>query len=182
MIFKVIKDFLHGGSTEPKRDGSRGFILKHRVNWLQKRVDGYTKYSGTIGTPIPGNPKYQAELDYLKEKYQSELGDYDKELKVEKQKQKALKKKAAQYMQHNQRTLEARQNEGNIYSHGPIAKQIVCPHCNTKGKVRKNRIELQEESREKGIIGASPIGRKTITKKGYATQLHCDNCDVTWTV
>ena len=179
-IFKAI--FGGKDSTEPKRDGSYDFNLKHRVNWLQKRVDGYTKYRGTIGTPIPGNPKYQAELDDLKEKYKSELGDYDKELKVEKQKQKALKKKAAQYRQHNQNTLETRQNEGNIYSHGSIAKQIICPHCNKKGKVRKQQIELMEETREKGIIGATPIiGRKTITKKGYATQLHCDNCGVTWT-
>ena len=54
-------------------------------------------------------------------------------------------------------------------------------HCNKKGNVRKNRRQIVEESREKGIIGAT-IGRKTITKKGYETRLHCDNCDVTWSV
>jgi len=64
--------------------------------------------------------------------------------------------------------------------YGAYASKIVCPHCNIKGQVRKRRKEITDESREKGIIGAI-IGRKIITKKGSATQLHCDNCDVTWT-
>ena len=67
------------------------------------------------------------------------------------------------------------------YAYGAVASEVVCPHCNTKGQVRKRTKEITEESREKGIIGAT-IGRKTITKKGSVTQLHCDNCDVTWTV
>lgn len=67
------------------------------------------------------------------------------------------------------------------YAYGAVASEVICPHCNTKGQVRKRSKEITEESREKGIIGAT-IGRKTITKKGSVTQLHCDNCDVTWTV
>ena len=66
-------------------------------------------------------------------------------------------------------------------AYGAVASEVVCPHCNTKGQVRKRSKEITEESREKGIIGAT-IGRKTITKKGSVTQLSCDNCDVTWTV
>ena len=73
------------------------------------------------------------------------------------------------------RSLEG--NNGVLY--GSFAPQIICPHCQTKGKVRKKMEQRVEESREKGIIGAT-IGRKTITKKGSYTQLHCDKCKVTW--
>ena len=71
------------------------------------------------------------------------------------------------------------ETQGNILAYGSFAPQIVCPHCQTKGKVRTTTRERVEESREKGVIGAT-IGKKTITKKGRYTQLHCDVCDVTW--
>jgi hypothetical protein len=59
-------------------------------------------------------------------------------------------------------------------------KKIVCKFCGKAGGVSKSIATVSEESREKGVIGASPIGRKTITKKKVTT-LSCKNCGMDWT-
>jgi hypothetical protein len=157
MVGWLVYDNNHSeGGPEP--ENSRKFNPAKRINFLQDMVDG------TFYAP---NLKYKPELDYLKEKYKSEIGDYAK-----------LRKN---YKEETQTSEAKRKRRSNQLIYGAHASEIACPHCNTKGKVRKKRKEITEESREKGIIGAT-IGRKTITKKGSVTQLHCDNCDVTWTV
>jgi len=151
-------------SGYPPKENRRKFNLLQRINWLEDEVEGRTIQG--LGKMAP-NLKHQPELDYLKEKYKSKLGGLSSVRKSHKKQQQAY--------------AQASQTEGNAMLYGTYAKEVVCPHCQTKGKVRKTTKELTEESREKGIIGAT-IGRKTITKKGSVTQLHCDNCDVTWTV
>ena len=138
----------------PKKEDSRHFNPTERIIWLEERVVGM----------YPAK-KHVEELSYLKEKYKSKLKD------IKKTKNKREKEKQ-EFMQSFQ---------ANSYNtlYGPFVPHIVCPHCQTKGKVRKKTRQRVEESREKGIIGAT-IGRKTITKKGRYTQLHCDKCEVTW--
>ena len=59
---------------------------------------------------------------------------------------------------------------------GAIKSQLVCPHCQTKGKVRSKLTE--DISRTKVV----PIIGNTIKSKKGVTQMHCDNCSTTWNV
>tara|TARA_B100001093_G_scaffold396987_1_gene384207 strand:+ start:2070 stop:2705 length:636 start_codon:yes stop_codon:yes gene_type:complete len=138
----------------PKKENSRHFNPTDRIIWLEGEVkDLYPK------------EKYVEELAHLQKKYKSKLNE------IKKTKDQRIKKARS-----NAKVSQARTN---ALLYGSYAAQIICPHCQTKGKVRKSTKERVEESREKGVIGAT-IGRKTITKKGRYTQLHCDKCDVTW--
>ena len=140
--------------NNPKKENSRYFNPTDRIIFLEARTN-----------ELYPKERYVTELAHLQEKYKSKLND------IKKTKDERIKKARS-----NAIVSEARTNS-LIY--GSFAPQIVCPHCQTKGKVRKSTKERVEESREKGVIGAT-IGRKTITKKGRYTQLHCDKCDVTW--
>ena len=140
----------------PKPENSIHFDLLERANWLQDQTE---KYSGT--------EHHMEELNYLRKKYQSDFKNFDTDRK------KITKQRKENY--------ESNERVSNIRFKGPIQENIMCPHCQTKGNVHKRRRELTEESREKGVIGAT-IGRKTITKKGSVTELYCSNCDVTWQV
>ena len=105
-------------------------------------LDQTENYSGT--------EHHLDELNYLKDKYKSELKDFDASRKI-------LTKQRKENYESNKRV-------NNVRFKGPKSNSIVCPHCQTKGDVHKSRKEVVEESREKGIIGAT-IGRKTITNQ-----------------
>lgn len=140
----------------PKPENSIHFDLHKRANWLLDQTENYG-----------GTEHHLDELNYLKDKYKSELKDFDASRKL-------LTKQRKENYESNKRV-------DNVRFKGPKSKSIVCPHCQTKGDVHKRRKEVVEESREKGIIGAT-IGRKTITNKGSITELYCANCDTTWQV
>lgn len=53
---------------------------------------------------------------------------------------------------------------------------LVCPHCQTKGQVRS---KLTEEVASTKVVPI--IGNKIKTRK-KVTQMHCDNCNITWHV
>ena len=152
----VIYGVISLATDGPKKENSKHFNPTDRIIWLEERVD-----ANAWGP----NKKHVEELSYLKEKYKSIL----KDIKETKEKRK----------REYQLQMQRFETQGNILAYGSFAPQIVCPHCQTKGKVRTTTRERVEESREKGVIGAT-IGKKTITKKGRYTQLHCDVCDVTW--
>jgi|TARA_B110000977_G_scaffold15529_1_gene19009 hypothetical protein len=140
----------------PKPENSIHFDLHERANWLLDQTENYS-----------GTEHHLDELNYLKDKYKSELKDFDASRKI-------LTKQRKENYESNKRV-------NNVRFKGPKSNSIVCPHCQTKGDVHKSRKEVVEESREKGIIGAT-IGRKTITNKGSITELYCANCDTTWQV
>ena len=148
-------------APSPKPENSIYFDLHERVNWL---MDMTEKYSGT---GYMDELNLLKELNHLKDKYESEL----KNLDIDRKELKKVRKENA----------KSEERVSNVRFKGPKANNIVCPHCQTKGDVHKTRRELTEESRERGVIGAT-IGRKTITKKGSVTELYCSNCDVTWQV
>ena len=150
-------NFTAWNEGHPKKEDSRHFNPIDRVIWLEERVN-----------EMNPTKEYVEELSHLKEKYKSQL----KDIKKARDKREKEKRDQQEFLK---RSLEG--NNGVLY--GSFVPQIICPHCQTKGKVKKKMKQRVEESREKGIIGAT-IGRKTITKKGSYTQLHCDKCKVTW--
>jgi hypothetical protein len=146
-----------GWYDEPKGENSIHFDPNSRAHYLAYMGDKF----------LDSNGKIAEELNYLKEKYKSELKGFDK-------KEKILKKEREE----NEEGYRKRQNTRWA---GSISPNLVCPHCQTKGEVYKKTVQLKETSREKGIIGAT-IGRKTITNKGRATEMYCENCETTWQV
>lgn len=68
---------------------------------------------------------------------------------------------------------------------GWVSPAMVCPHCQTKGKVRTTPV-----TKKKGISGAKATGAVLtgglsvlatgLSRKENLTQAHCDNCNSTW--
>ena len=174
MILMIVKGIMfanaEGKELSPLKEGWREFNVVDRVIWLEKTTKGYVREDlhGTNWRYKP-EPKYQPELDYLKIKYKEELTNIDS-VKTERIKEAKNQKKVSAKI-HKEREFDMLYGKRN--------KHIVCPHCQSKGKVFKKKQDNIEESREKGIIGAT-IGRKTITKKGSYDQLYCDLCETTW--
>lgn len=78
---------------------------------------------------------------------------------------------------------QARNNYAKEY--GEINSAMMCPHCQTKGKVRTKHI-----TQKKGISGSKAAAAVVtggvsilavgLARKEGATQAHCDNCKNTW--
>lgn len=66
------------------------------------------------------------------------------------------------------------------WQYGTKSDTLVCPHCQTKGFVRKKSVTRVQKTRVNSFA-ARAIGLGTNTET-EVTQLHCDNCDVTWDV
>ena len=131
--------------------GERAHFLKHKIRFAKNN-----------GIKESKKAKWQAELDKLSEKYDVEesIQSIIQDKKFKTQVYKAQKE---------------------IENFGYQAPKVICPHCGDKGNVWKNEsAKITEESREKGIIGAT-IGRKTITQK-TVTKLHCKNCATSWVI
>jgi hypothetical protein len=70
-------------------------------------------------------------------------------------------------------------------TYGPVNNAMICPHCQTKGKIRTKAV-----NRKKGISGGkvaaavllSPLTLLAtgLSRKEQATQAHCDGCNSTW--
>ena len=68
---------------------------------------------------------------------------------------------------------------------GEINRSMVCPHCQTKGKVRTKRVK-----QKKGLSGGKTtaavltsglsILATGLSRKEEYTHAHCDNCKNTW--
>lgn len=68
---------------------------------------------------------------------------------------------------------------------GSVNGAIVCPHCETRGRVRTKRVE-----RKRGISGGKATGAiltgglsllaTGLSRKEHPTQAHCDHCGSTW--
>ena len=146
--------------TGPLKEGWKEFNVVDRVIWLEKAVEGNKKWDEAI---------FKTELDYLKKKYKKELANIESVKTKRIKRAESVKKVSAKV--HKEREYDLRYGKRN--------EHLVCPHCQSKGNVFKRKKDNIEESREKGIIGAT-IGRKTITKKGSYDQLHCDKCGTDW--
>lgn len=67
-----------------------------------------------------------------------------------------------------------------VAQYGNKNSQMICPHCQTKGEVRALHVKRQTVA----ISTTNTIltRKSTQTSVHAATQLHCDNCNMTWDV
>jgi hypothetical protein len=80
----------------------------------------------------------------------------------------------------------SRQNQLAESEHGPVSPQFICPHCQTKGRVRTKAIK-----KKAGISGGKATAAVItdglsvlatgLSRKEDLTQAHCENCTSTWT-
>ena len=64
-------------------------------------------------------------------------------------------------------------------TYGYIKNELICPHCQTKGKVRSKYIEKKIVTKKNVAIGGFALGGKDETKT-MVTQFKCDNCSTAW--
>lgn len=70
--------------------------------------------------------------------------------------------------------------------YGSVNGQIICPHCQTKGKVRTKRIQKDagisgKKATAAALTGGISLLATGLSRKETVTQAHCDNCNSTWT-
>ena len=81
---------------------------------------------------------------------------------------------------------QSRLAEANqIIEYGVINTEMMCPHCQTKGKIRTKHI-----NHKKGVSGGKATAAVLtgglsliavgLSRKEEVTQAHCDNCKNTW--
>ena len=73
----------------------------------------------------------------------------------------------------------------NVHVYGPLRPQIICPHCQTKGRTHAKSIK-----QKKGISGAKTTAALLtggvsmlatgLSRKESNTQAHCSKCKSTW--
>lgn len=81
------------------------------------------------------------------------------------------------------RKQRAAQNATQV--HGPVRSEVVCPHCQVRGKVR-----CKEIKNKKGISGGKATGAiltggasmlaTGLSRKEAATAAYCENCKSKW--
>lgn len=82
------------------------------------------------------------------------------------------------------RKEEARQRFQEL-TYGTINQEMICPHCQAKGKIRTKYIK-----KKKGVSGGKATAAVLtggisllavgLSRKEEITQGHCDNCSNTW--
>ena len=155
---------------------------------IQESLEGKCGYSKRHEGPVAYIKCLNGELASLNMKTPSIIivqNDSNKTLKKttnkeEKKKEEDQLAKEKKEKEANERAINAIHESNKIMFKGVINEKLVCPHCQSKGTVRTERKRVKEETRQKGIIGAT-IGMKTVTDKGMITKLSCDSCEMQWT-
>lgn len=84
------------------------------------------------------------------------------------------------YLQNEQNIREHQNKIMDKYRHtsqfGASNSNLVCPHCQTKGRTRSKAAEEITSTKVVPVIGNTIKARKNVT------QMHCDNCGTTWNV
>jgi hypothetical protein len=78
-------------------------------------------------------------------------------------------------------------HQSSVKTSADPGSRLVCPHCQTKGRVRTKQVKVK-----KGISGGKATGAVLtgglsmlatgLSRKTTATQMTCGSCRVTWTV
>jgi hypothetical protein len=81
--------------------------------------------------------------------------------------------------------IEREAEQSARWVHGPVNSQLICPHCQTKGKVRTKEIE-----RKAGVSGGKATAAiltgglsmlaTGLSRKEQLTQAYCCNCRSIW--
>ena len=77
------------------------------------------------------------------------------------------------------------ENEALHGKYGLICKNMICPHCQTRGTVRTRREMLKQGiSGDKAtaavLTGGISVLATGLSKKAEVTKAHCDNCGNDW--
>lgn len=67
-----------------------------------------------------------------------------------------------------------------IRAYGEKVAALICPHCQTKGNVRRKKVQRTEKTRVNSLLGAAAgIGTNTTRE---VTQMYCENCQTKWDI
>lgn len=82
-------------------------------------------------------------------------------------------------------TPAQRQSHNATKEHGPLSAQMICPHCQSGGKVHTKPI-----TNKKGVSGGKATGALLtggisllatgLSRKEISTQAFCENCQSKW--
>ena len=81
--------------------------------------------------------------------------------------------------------LSEKQEEIAKTNYGSLNEAMMCPHCQTNGKIRtKHVVQKKGVSGGKAVAGILTGGISLLavglSRKEGVTQAHCDNCNNTW--
>lgn len=70
-------------------------------------------------------------------------------------------------------------------SWGPLNHALLCPHCQTRGKVRTKSLKVKKgisggKATAAVITGGVSLLATGLSRKEATTQAHCDSCNSTW--
>lgn len=97
-----------------------------------------------------------------------------------------LERKQAEYRADQKRRAQLQSAERSaLWAYGRTNSQMVCPHCQTRGKVRTKPIDKKAgisggKATAALLTGGLSILATGLSRKEALTQAHCDNCDSTW--
>lgn len=97
-----------------------------------------------------------------------------------------LERKQAEYRADQKRRAQLQAAERSAFwAYGRTNSQMVCPHCQTRGKVRSKPIDKKAgisggKATAALLTGGLSILATGLSRKEALTQAHCDNCDSTW--
>jgi hypothetical protein len=68
---------------------------------------------------------------------------------------------------------------------GPLNPNLLCPHCQTRGKVRTANVKLKKgvsggKAAAAVLTGGVSLLATGLSRKEATTRAHCDKCDSTW--
>jgi hypothetical protein len=68
---------------------------------------------------------------------------------------------------------------------GPLNPNLLCPHCQTRGKVRTSNVKVKKgisggKATAAVLTGGVSLLATGLSRKEATTRAHCEKCDSTW--
>jgi len=93
---------------------------------------------------------------------------------------KAIAKMQTEQLEQDRVETETKQQSALNFRYGKKVAALVCPHCQSKGTVRRTAATRVTKSRVNSVA-ARAIGLGTNSEKSVR-QLFCESCEMTWDV
>lgn len=72
------------------------------------------------------------------------------------------------------------ESDRSNYIYGPTNVELICPHCQTKGRVHvKEALRVMTST---GTVGGILKANTRSTTTNLVTQQHCEQCSSTWDI
>jgi hypothetical protein len=89
------------------------------------------------------------------------------------------------YLEEKSRRAVASELATRNLQHGQVNPQMICPHCQSRGKVRAKHVALKRgvsggKAAAAVLTGGVSVLATGLSRKEGATEAHCDNCGSTW--